>query len=58
MKFTYQVLKKNDYDIIHIHNCSLLGLICGVIPAKLSGKVKIITHSHNWTNCAEELTGD
>ena len=36
----------------------MLGLICGVIPAKLSGKVKIITHSHNWTNCAEELTGD
>lgn len=47
MKFVYQVLKENDYDIIHIHNCSLLGLIYSVIPAKLNGKVKIITHSHS-----------
>ena len=47
MRFIYFILKKNNYDIIHCHSCSFVGLFRGVLPALLIKDIKIITHSHN-----------
>lgn len=46
MNFISQVIRENNYKIIHCHNCSLKGLIKEVFPAKVSGNV-VIAHSHN-----------
>lgn len=47
IRFVKKVLKENEYDIIHCHGCSFFSILRGVIPAKLSGKVKIISHAHS-----------
>lgn len=47
MKYVHQILSQNQYDIIHCHSCSFLGILCGVLPAKRSKEIKIISHSHS-----------
>lgn len=46
-KFVYKTLKENDYDIIHCNGCSFVNIMRAAIPAKLAGKVKIISHGHS-----------
>lgn len=41
------LLKNNNYDIIHCNSCSFLGLLKSAIPGKRIGKVKVISHAHN-----------
>lgn len=39
---------ENNFDVIHIHGCSLLDLILGLIPSKIfCPESKIIVHSHS-----------
>lgn len=42
----YRIIKKNHYDIIHIHKNSLANPL-EIIAAKLAGSSAIIIHSHN-----------
>ena len=49
-KFVYRTLRKNDYDIIHCNGCSFVNIFRAVLPAKLAGNVKVISHSHNVGN--------
>lgn len=49
LKYFHEVkefLKKNNYDIIHIHSGSILGFILGIMATK-NNKRYIIVHSHN-----------
>lgn len=41
------IIIKNNYDIIHCHSCSFIGIFRGAIAGKLASNVKIISHSHN-----------
>ena len=41
------VLRKNKYDVVHIHSGSVLSLACASIAAKMEGIEKIIVHSHS-----------
>lgn len=47
----FQILKflnNHNYQVIHVHNCSIFGMLKGTLPGKLSKKVKlVIGHSHN-----------
>lgn len=43
----YSFLKKNKYNIIHIHSDTAWKLLLYVIPAKLEGVPHIICHSHS-----------
>ncbi len=54
-KFVYKTLKENDYDIIHCNGCSFINILRAVIPAKLTGKVKVISHSHNVGNAPKNV---
>lgn len=44
---TYHLLKKEKYDVIHCHNCSILGNLRGTLPGKMISDIKVISHSHN-----------
>ena len=41
----YKVMKKNRYEIVHIHNSSVFGIL-EAIAAKLAGVPKVVVHSH------------
>lgn len=47
-KKLYQILKKNQYDIIHIHGNSAMMLL-DVLPARFAKTKVRIVHSHNTT---------
>lgn len=48
LKFIKGLQLKNNYPIVHCHNCSLKGMIRGVFPVKhLKNRPVIIAHSHN-----------
>lgn len=42
-----KVLKENQYDVIHCHSCSFIGIFRAAIPAHFSKNIKIISHGHN-----------
>lgn len=42
-----QIIKKNNYDIIHINAGRPPLLICGLISSKIAGAKNIIIHSHS-----------
>ena len=42
-----ELLKQNDYEIVHINSVSLLGFLLGSIIANQDKVKKIIVHSHN-----------
>lgn len=44
----YRLLKKNKYDVVHIHGNSAMMLI-DILPAVLAGTKNRIVHSHNTT---------
>ncbi len=46
-KQTYRLLKKENYDVLHCHNCSFLGIMRGVVPGKLVLGTKVIAHAHS-----------
>lgn len=50
----YRLMKKEQYDIIHIHTNSA-SFVIDAIVAKLSGQKTIIAHSHN-TDCIRRAT--
>ena len=54
-KFVYRTLKENDYQIIHCNGCSFINILRAVLPAKLAGKVKVISHSHNVGNAPKNV---
>ena len=41
------VLRKNNYDIVHIHTGSVFSMACACIAAKMEGVKRIIVHSHS-----------
>lgn len=47
MRFVSEVLKKNQYDVIHCNGCSFIGILRAVLPAKVHKNIKIISHSHS-----------
>lgn len=47
MAYVYNVLKENQYDVIHCNGCSFVNILRAVIPAKLIGKIKVISHAHS-----------
>ena len=47
MKFVYQLLKNNQYDVIHCNGCSFVNILRAAIPAKLVGNTKVISHAHS-----------
>lgn len=48
MAFIADLIKNNDYKIVHCHNCSLKGLFKEVISVRLADRnIVIIAHSHN-----------
>lgn len=47
IKIVSQIIKENDYDVIHINAGRPALLICGLISSKLAGAKKIILHSHS-----------
>lgn len=44
---TYIFFKKSNYEIVHCHGCSFFEILMVSIPAKLSKRKRIISHSHN-----------
>lgn len=42
-----KVLKETDYNIIHCHSCSFIGIFRAAIPGFLNRNIKVISHSHN-----------
>lgn len=47
MRQVRKFLKKNDYDVIHCHSCSFVGIFRGAIPGFFTRKTKVIAHGHN-----------
>ncbi len=47
IKAVKKILLENNYDIIHCHSCSFIGLFIGAVSGFLCNKTKVITHSHN-----------
>lgn len=48
MIFIANLIKNNNYRIVHCHNCSLKGMIKEIIPVRLTNRnTVIIAHSHN-----------
>lgn len=47
MRQVRKFLKKNDYDVIHCHSCSFVGIFRGAIPGMFTKKTKVIAHGHN-----------
>lgn len=47
MKYVYELLKTESYDVIHAHSCSFEGIFRAVIPARIYNNSLIIGHSHN-----------
>ena len=47
MRQVRKLLKENDYDVIHCHSCSFIGLFRGAIPGMFTRKTKVIAHGHN-----------
>lgn len=43
----YKSMKKEKYEVIHIHSDSAWKIILYAIPAKLAGIKKVIVHSHS-----------
>lgn len=41
------IIRKNKYDVVHIHSGSVLSLACASFAAKLEKVDKIIVHSHS-----------
>lgn len=44
----YQFMKKNRYDVVHIHNSNVF-CILEAMAAKMAGVSKVVVHSHNTT---------
>lgn len=42
-----KLIRQNKYEIVHIHSCSLSGMVEWVIPAKIFCVKHIIAHGHN-----------
>lgn len=47
MKCFNKFIKKNHYDIVHIHGCSFFAILTASIPCKVNGVKNIIAHAHN-----------
>lgn len=48
LRFIKELQKKNNYQIVHCHNCSLKGMIRGTLPVRyVKNRPIIIAHSHN-----------
>nr|WP_321152438.1 glycosyltransferase family 1 protein [uncultured Acetatifactor sp.] len=47
-KKTYELMKKNQYDIVHVHGNSAM-MIIDILPARMAKIPIIIVHSHNTT---------
>ena len=47
MRQVGKLLKKNEYDVIHAHSCSFIGIFRGSVPAYFNRKIKVISHGHN-----------
>ena len=41
------IIRKNKYDVVHIHTGSVLSMACAAFAAKLEHVKKIIVHSHS-----------
>lgn len=47
MKYVFRILKEHNYDIIHCHSCSFIGILRSAIPARFINNIKVISHAHN-----------
>jgi glycosyltransferase involved in cell wall biosynthesis len=47
MTYVYKLLKENQYDVIHCNGCSFVNILRAVLPAKLVGNIKVISHAHS-----------
>lgn len=52
----YRIIKRNRYDIIHIHKNSLANPLA-IMAARLAGKSAIIIHSHNTQPSGHRMFG-
>lgn len=52
----YRIIKRNHYDIIHIHKNSLANPLA-IIAARLAGNSAIIIHSHNTQPSGHRMLG-
>lgn len=51
-----QIIKKNNYDIIHINAGRPPLLICGLISSKIAGANNIVIHSHSTQGISDRST--